>query len=83
MLIDEPNIHENYFEDLKKIFSGGTLEVDVKNKPDYSVGRTPIVMLTNKQIFDLSDETWNCRIRSFNIKQCKHILVHVAHITNP
>lgn len=64
---NEPMCESSSFEDVKLLFGGDTMKVKVKYQGDAVVDRTPIIILTNNDIFP-KDNTFQCRMYKYQWK---------------
>lgn len=68
ILWNEPN-YEAYFTDfLKMLLGGDTCHVRVKNKRDVEVYKTPVIVLTNREVSFMMDRDFNTRIVKYEWK---------------
>ena len=58
---NEPNCEPGAWDTIKMIFGGDTCPVRVKYMDDQQVTKTPVVVLSNREIFP-KEEAFNCRI---------------------
>lgn len=65
---DEPNFEPAATEQLKQLFSGDELSVNVKYSPYQTIQRTPVIVTANANVFPMN-EAFNCRIQHFNFLQ--------------
>ncbi|XP_049525173.1 uncharacterized protein LOC119457114 [Dermacentor silvarum] len=59
---NEPNCESSAFDTVKKIFGGDVDSVAVKYSPDQTISRTPVIVLSNNEVFP-DDDAFNHRIR--------------------
>lgn len=78
---NEPMCESTAFEDVKLLFGGDTMKVKVKYMSDAVIDRTPIIVLTNNDIFP-KDPTFQCRMIKYNWKPFSE-LKHVKCKLNP
>lgn len=64
---NEPNAEPSAFEDLKKLFGGDPCNCKVKFKGDSIVMRTPIIVLSNEDIFP-ADKAFRTRMLKYKWK---------------
>lgn len=64
---DEPSFNPESLEDLKMLFSGDELSVNVKYESYNSLTRTPVIVTSNLNVFP-RDEAFNCRIQHYKFK---------------
>lgn len=67
LLWNEPNCEPSSFDTCKMLFGGDSMTVRVKYQQDAVVARTPIIVLSNKQIFP-NDKTFNTRMSVWHWK---------------
>lgn len=65
ILWNEPNYESNNTDMLKMILGGDSYNVNVKNKPDMAVYRTPVILLTNNRIPLMFDPAFTDRIKQY------------------
>nr|QRQ90261.1 MAG: nonstructural protein [Parvoviridae sp.] len=74
---NEPNYEGSMTDQLKMMTAGDSYVVRVKCKPDAAVYKTPMIVLTNKQIALMNDSAFADRIKKYNwkaapfLKDCK------------
>lgn len=76
---NEPMCETSAFEDVKMLFGGDSMKVRVKYSNDAVVDRTPIIVLTNNDIFP-SDVTFQCRIIKYmwqSMPELKYVKKHI------
>lgn len=68
LLWNEPN-YEDYFTDfLKMLLGGDTCHVRVKNKRDVEVYKTPVIVLTNREVGFMKDRDFFTRVVNYEWK---------------
>lgn len=70
---NEPNYESSNTDMLKMILGGDSYNVNVKNKPDTAVYRTPVILLTNNRIPLMYDVAFRDRIRIYTWKQAPYL----------
>lgn len=58
---------------LKMILGGDAYNVNVKNKPDTSVYRTPVILLTNNRIPLMFDIAFKDRVKVYTWRQAPYL----------
>lgn len=66
---NEPNCESSAFDTVKKIFGGDVDSVAVKYSPDQTITRTPVIVLSNNEVFPL-DEAFNHRMWRYRWNAC-------------
>lgn len=66
LLWNEPNYSPEFFEPIKEILGGDSTSVNVKYMADTPVYRTPVIVLTNREVSFMSHEAFKDRICRFN-----------------
>lgn len=51
LFLNEPNIDPGKIQDLKQLFEGDPIAIDVKHKPKFKLGRIPCIVATNVDIW--------------------------------
>lgn len=69
LIWNEPNYCSSYTDLLKMILGGDSYVVRVKCKPDTSVQRTPVFVLTNNIVPFMYDKAFNERIKTYTWKK--------------
>lgn len=70
-IFDECAYTSDFSETLKLLLSGTACPVSVKYQGDSVLPRTPILLASNREdVFDLSMDVWNSRIRAYTWKYC-------------
>lgn len=72
ILWNEPVCEPSGFETLKTIFGGDTANAKVKFQNDSIITRTPIIVLSNNDIFP-KDEAFRTRMSSYKWNSCEHL----------
>ena len=70
---NEPNCERFAFDTLKMLFGGDTLPVKVKFQQDAIVTRTPIIILSNKEVFP-NDKAFNTRMFKYYWRSCPFLI---------
>lgn len=65
---DEPSYEPSALEQLKQLFSGDDLSVNIKYSPFLTIQRTPVIVTANSNVFPCSD-AFTCRIQNYQFKQ--------------
>lgn len=65
---DEPSYEPSALEQLKQLFSGDDLSVNIKYSPFSTIQRTPVIVTANTNVFPCSD-AFTCRIQNYQFKQ--------------
>jgi len=73
ILWNEPNYESSNTDMLKMILGGDAYNVNVKNKPDTAVYRTPVILLTNNRIALMSSPAFTDRIKIYTWKQAPYL----------
>nr|ASM93491.1 NS1 [Lupine feces-associated densovirus] len=68
LMFNEPNIESSAFDTLKMVFGGDHCSVRQKYQGDGQLSRTPVIVLSNKEIFP-RDGAWHSRILRENWKE--------------
>nr|UQT02526.1 nonstructural protein [Red mite densovirus 1] len=63
---NEPNFEESAAETLKMILGGDKLAANKKWEDHAHIDRTPVIITTNAQIFNMSNPVWSSRILVWN-----------------
>lgn len=66
---NEARLDPYYYEDIKQIMAGDQLEVQVKNHPPRILEKTPLIVLSNREVFP-SDRAFLIRMRKFEWRTC-------------
>ncbi|XP_037515558.1 uncharacterized protein LOC119391994 [Rhipicephalus sanguineus] len=75
LLWNEPNCESAAFDTVKKIFGGDVDSVAVKYSPDQTITRTPVIVLSNNEVFP-NDEAFNHRMWRYKWKACPFLKRH-------
>lgn len=75
LLWNEPNCESAAFDTVKKIFGGDVDSVAVKYSPDQTITRTPVIVLSNNEVFP-NDEAFNHRMWRYKWKACPMLKRH-------
>lgn len=70
LLWNEPNCEAGSFDTIKMLFGGDSLNCKVKYQHDYIIHRTPIIVLSNKNIFP-KDCAFKCRMLTYYWSYCE------------
>ena len=70
LLWNEPNYHSEEEDMLKMILGGDNYTVRVKNKMDVAVGKTPVIVLTNRFIQLMREEAFKDRVHKYFWSRC-------------
>lgn len=62
LIWNEPSIMNSAFDTVKMICAGDPLSVAVKYQGNEIINRTPLIFLSNKQIFPSQQPVWQSRI---------------------
>jgi len=73
LLWNEPSYESAATDQLKMITGGDAYTVNVKNKPDAAVYKTPIIILTNNNINLMFSEAFSDRISSYTWKPALYL----------
>lgn len=73
ILWNEPNYESSNTDMLKMILGGDAYNVNVKNKPDMAVYRTPVILLTNNIIPLMTSSAFVDRIKMYTWKQAPYL----------
>lgn len=79
ILWNEPSAEPSAFETLKCIFGGDTCNVKVKYQDDAVLSRTPVIILSNNDIFP-NDEAFRVRMFTYKWKACEWLRDHKKKI---
>lgn len=66
---NEPNYSAEFEEQLKELLGGDTTNVSAKYKAEVQVWRTPVIILTNRNINLMNNPAFNDRMRIYRWKQ--------------
>ncbi|KAH7934583.1 hypothetical protein HPB51_029050 [Rhipicephalus microplus] len=66
---NEPNCESSAFDTIKKIFGGDVDSVAVKYTADQTISRTPVIVLSNNEVFP-DDEAFNHRMWRYKCRAC-------------
>lgn len=69
---NEPNCESSAFDTVKKIFGGDVDSVAVKYSPDQTITRTPVIVLSNNEVFPM-DEAFNHRMWRYRWNACPQL----------
>lgn len=69
---NEPNCESSAFDTVKKIFGGDVDSVAVKYSPDQTISRTPVIVLSNNEVFP-DDDAFNHRMWRYKWKTCPQL----------
>lgn len=72
---NEPNCESSAFDTVKKIFGGDVDSVAVKYSPDQTISRTPVIVLSNNEVFP-DDDAFNHRMFRYKWKSCPLLKRH-------
>ncbi|XP_049273758.1 uncharacterized protein LOC125759329 [Rhipicephalus sanguineus] len=75
LLWNEPNCESAAFDTVKKISDGDVDSVAVKYSPDQTITRTPVIVLSNNEVFP-NDEAFNHRMWRYKWKACPMLKRH-------
>lgn len=70
ILFNEPNFEDRAVEDLKKLLGGDSMNAKAKHVNDKVIFRTPILMLSNQNVFAEHQEVWRDRVRRYFWEYC-------------
>lgn len=70
IMCNEPSFDDYHFEDLKKLFGGDSMNARVKHQNDKTLLRTPVIMLSNRNVLRGGGSVWTDRISSYNWHSC-------------
>lgn len=73
ILWNEPNYESSNTDLLKMILGGDAYNVNVKNKQDIAVYKTPVILLTNNRIPLMSDSAFVDRIKQYTWKRAPYL----------
>lgn len=73
ILWNEPNYESSETDMLKMVLGGDNYNVRVKNLPDVSVARTPVIVLSNTERPFMQDPTFDNRIRVYRWSACSDL----------
>lgn len=65
VLWNEPNYSHEYTEQIKELLGGDSTNVNVKYMQDVPIYRTPVIVLTNREVGFMTHPAFNDRIRIF------------------
>ncbi|XP_075740913.1 uncharacterized protein LOC119186670 [Rhipicephalus microplus] len=66
---NEPNCESSAFDTVKKIFGGDVDLVALKYTADQTISRTPVIVLSNNEVFP-DDDAFNHRMRRYKWWAC-------------
>lgn len=69
ILWNEPCFEPSACETLKMILGGDTVPAKIKYQPDAIITRTPVIVLSNNDVFP-NDKAFNSRIKRYDWKTC-------------
>nr|QVW56837.1 MAG: putative nonstructural protein NS1 [Phylloscopus inornatus ambidensovirus] len=72
ILWNEPVVEPSAFETLKTIFGGDTANAKVKFSGDAIIGRTPVIVLSNNDVFP-KDSAFRTRMIKYEWQPCPHL----------
>ncbi len=73
LLWNEPNYELGEIEKLKMILGGDAFTVNVKNRQDVAVQRTPLIILTNRHVGFMSQEAFKDRLKQFRWRTAPYL----------
>ncbi|XP_072141949.1 uncharacterized protein, partial [Dermacentor andersoni] len=76
---NEPNCESSAFDTVKKIFGGDVDSVAVKYSPDQTISRTPVIVLSNNEVFP-ADDAFNHRMFRYKWKACPLLKRHAKKV---
>lgn len=72
LLWNEPNCEPGSFDTIKMLFGGDSLNCKVKYQHDYIIHRTPVIVLSNKNVFP-NDPAFKCRMITYTWNYCEFL----------